>query len=344
MKSSNRCLVMCIGLGDQTVAVKLLGCLILVGVFPMMVFSELADRSVDGCGHTVMSRESGTLSSNNYPGPYPNNTSCTWKIRVAQGKAILLKFSDLDIETQSCELDYLKIVTVSSEEKTYCRTLDPEERELLLDTNEAKIQFASAVHVSGRGFLLSYATSDHSDLISCLDRSSHYTEEQYSKYCPAGCKDVAGDIFGDSSDGYRDTSVICKAAVHAGVIADESGGQITVIKSKVLGRYNVVRANGITSKEDSLSERIFLFNRTVRPDYINKLVDVSTDPTGITGNQNITEPISHQEADFGVKIGIAAAVVLCLFLLLAAVCIWQALHKRKSKGDAYRLSGDHGTG
>lgn len=29
----------------------------------------------------------------------------------------------------------------------------------------------------------------------------------YSKYCPAGCKDIAGDISGNVVEGYRDVSM-----------------------------------------------------------------------------------------------------------------------------------------
>lgn len=34
-------------------------------------------------------------------------------------------------------------------------------KELLLDTSEVTIRFESGSHISGRGFLLNYASSDH---------------------------------------------------------------------------------------------------------------------------------------------------------------------------------------
>lgn len=37
----------------------------------------------------------------------------------------------------------------------------PVPKEIILDSNEATIHFESGSHVSGRGFLLSYASSDH---------------------------------------------------------------------------------------------------------------------------------------------------------------------------------------
>ena len=34
-------------------------------------------------------------------------------------------------------------------------------KELLLNTNEVTVRFESGSHISGRGFLLTYASSDH---------------------------------------------------------------------------------------------------------------------------------------------------------------------------------------
>ncbi|KQK75926.1 discoidin, CUB and LCCL domain-containing protein 1-like protein [Amazona aestiva] len=99
------------------------------------------------------------------------------------------------------------------------------------------------------------------DLVSCLVRGTHYTQEHISVYCPAGCKDIDGDIWGNPSQGYRDTSVLCKAAVHAGVIADEQGGQVTLAREKGITLYESAFANGLHSKRGSLSEKRLLFHK-----------------------------------------------------------------------------------
>lgn len=44
------------------------------------------------------------------------------------------------------------------------------------------------------------------------------------------------------------TSVLCKAAVHAGVIADELGGQVTLSREKGITLYESTFANGLHSK------------------------------------------------------------------------------------------------
>lgn len=57
--------------------------------------------SGDGCGHTVQGAESGTLASQNYPGTYPSNTWCRWRLRVPEGRTLRLLFGDFDVERSS---------------------------------------------------------------------------------------------------------------------------------------------------------------------------------------------------------------------------------------------------
>ncbi|XP_051501373.1 discoidin, CUB and LCCL domain-containing protein 1-like [Myxocyprinus asiaticus] len=225
-----------------------------------LVFAEKPD---DGCGHYVLGQESGVLSSKNYPGTYPNNSWCEWRIRVPIGLTIILKFGDLNIEKKDCETDYLKVMKGSYEADNvfweYCGGPMPEPTQINTDFSELTVRFRSSQHISGRGFLLSYSTENHKELLTCLDRGSHFPASKYRKYCPAGCAAVTGDVSGDISLGYRHTSVLCKAAVHAGVIMDQFGGPVTVEERKGLSHYPSVRANGIQSKDGSLSETLFMF-------------------------------------------------------------------------------------
>lgn len=57
--------------------------------------------SGNGCGHTLLGTESGTLSSQNYPGTYPSNTWCKWRLRVPEGRTLRLLFGDFDIESSA---------------------------------------------------------------------------------------------------------------------------------------------------------------------------------------------------------------------------------------------------
>ncbi|XP_074166118.1 discoidin, CUB and LCCL domain-containing protein 1 isoform X1 [Sminthopsis crassicaudata] len=219
------------------------------------------DKLGDGCGHMVTYQDSGTLTSKNYPATYPNHTICKKTITVPQGKKLILRLADVDIESQTCKSNFLVFGNSSAQYGPYCGNMTIP-KILNLDTNEVTVHFQSASHISGRGFLLSYASSDHPDLITCLSRANHSSKNEYSKFCPAGCRDIVGTISGNVEDGYSDTSLLCKAAVHAGVIADELGGQInvlSVLQSERIGSYEGILANGIFSKVGSLSQKRFVF-------------------------------------------------------------------------------------
>ncbi|XP_075578286.1 discoidin, CUB and LCCL domain-containing protein 1-like [Pelecanus crispus] len=218
----------------------------------------------DGCGHTLLTAHSGTLSSKNYPGTYPNHTACRWRLRAPPGTSLLLAFGDVDLEpSERCASSSLLLADpqAGTAYGPYCRNAGPAAPLLVTNSSTVTVLFNSTSHRSGRGLLLSYATSQHPDLVSCLVRGTHYAQEHVSVYCPAGCKDIDGDIWGNPSQGYRDTSVLCKAAVHAGVIADELGGQVTLSREKGITLYESAFANGLHSKRGSLSEKRLIFHK-----------------------------------------------------------------------------------
>ncbi|XP_075868681.1 discoidin, CUB and LCCL domain-containing protein 1 [Nelusetta ayraudi] len=218
----------------------------------------------DGCGHTVQGSESGTLASQNYPGTYPSNTWCRWRLRVPEGRTLRLLFGDFDVESSPACSNGSIVITDKNGELILgpvCGHLDALQRNVTLRSNEASVTFRSGPHRSGRGFLLSYATDQHPELITCLQRGSHFSSQHLSAYCPAGCRDVTGDVWGNSELGYRDTSVLCKSAVHAGAVSDSLGGRVTVIRSRSLTLYEPTFANGILSKMGSLSEKKLLFSK-----------------------------------------------------------------------------------
>ncbi|XP_069493312.1 discoidin, CUB and LCCL domain-containing protein 2 [Ambystoma mexicanum] len=218
----------------------------------------------DGCGYTVMGPESGTFTSINYPQTYPNSTVCEWEIRVKSGDRIHLKFGDFDIEdSNSCHFNYLKVYNgigpTRSEIGKYCGLALHLENLIESKSHEVTVQFMSGTHISGRGFLASYSTTNKADLITCLEKASRFSEPEYSKYCPAGCLTPFGDISGTIPHGYRDSSSLCMAGVHAGVVSNKLGGQISVVISKGIPYYESSLANNVTSRVGPLSASLFTF-------------------------------------------------------------------------------------
>ncbi|NXJ17852.1 DCBD1 protein, partial [Dicrurus megarhynchus] len=218
----------------------------------------------NGCGHTLLTPHSGTLSSKNYPGTYPNHTMCCWRLQAPPGTSLLLAFGDVDLEpSEHCAHSSLLLADpqTGTAYGPYCRNSIPAAPLLVTNSSTVTVLFNSTSHRSGRGLLLSYATSQHPEGVwmgGCPDPPLTMC---FSVYCPAGCKDIHGDIWGNPSQGYRDTSVLCKAAVHAGVIADELGGQVTLSREKGITLYEAAFANGLHSKRGSLSEKRLVFHK-----------------------------------------------------------------------------------
>ncbi|XP_006009003.1 discoidin, CUB and LCCL domain-containing protein 2 [Latimeria chalumnae] len=218
----------------------------------------------DGCGHTVLGPESGTLASINYPQTYPNNTVCEWEIWVKPGRRIHLKFGDFDIEdSDSCHFNYLRVYNGIGPSRTeigkYCGLGLQWEKLIESKSNEVTVQFMSGTHISGRGFLASYSTTEESDLITCLDKGSHFSDPEFSKFCPAGCLTTFGEVSGTIPHGYRDSSLLCMAGIHAGVVSNFLGGRIDVVLSKGIPYYEHSLANNVTSKVGPLSASLFTF-------------------------------------------------------------------------------------
>uniref|UniRef100_A0A3B5MAL7 Si:dkey-34d22.1 n=1 Tax=Xiphophorus couchianus TaxID=32473 RepID=A0A3B5MAL7_9TELE len=192
------------------------------------------------------------------------NAWCKWRLRVQEGRTLRLLFGDFDIESSpGCRNGSIVITGKSGERRLgpVCGKLNATMNNVTLETNEVTVTFMSGPHRSGRGFLLSYATDQHPDLISCLQRGSHFSFQHLSVYCPAGCKNVPGEIWGNSEQGYRDTSVLCKSAVHSGATSDALGGRITVNQGRSLTLYESTFANGVLSKTGSLSDKKLLFSK-----------------------------------------------------------------------------------
>ncbi|XP_061735347.1 discoidin, CUB and LCCL domain-containing protein 2 isoform X1 [Nerophis ophidion] len=217
----------------------------------------------DGCGPTVLGPSSGTLSSLGYPATYPNNTVCEWEISVPPGKRVHFCFAQLDIEDRDCQVNYLRLYNGigpnRKEIAKYCG-LNLKVDELIESTgNQVTVQFMSGTHHTGRGFYLSYATTEHTDLITCLHKGSDFHQAEFSKYCPAGCLTSTEEISGTIPNGYRESSPLCVAAVHAGVVSNAVGGRINVVSSKGIPLYEGTLANNVTSTGGLLSNSLFTF-------------------------------------------------------------------------------------
>ncbi|KAL7881449.1 hypothetical protein AOLI_G00082970 [Acnodon oligacanthus] len=235
------------------------------GLFFIILFSARGSRAQkgDGCGHTVLGTGSGSLASLGYPLSYPTHSVCEWEISVSAGDTLVLRVADLDIHTQNCQVSYLRLFNGIGAGRTeivkLCHGDVSGSRVVESAGHQVTVQFMSGPHSHGRGFFLSYASSKHQGLITCLEKGNDFTEAEFSKFCPAGCLTDFGEVSGTIPHGYRDSSPLCLAGIHAGVVSNALGGAVSVVSSKGIPHYDSTLANNVTSVAGNLSPSLFTF-------------------------------------------------------------------------------------
>uniref|UniRef100_A0A3B4A5Y1 Uncharacterized protein n=1 Tax=Periophthalmus magnuspinnatus TaxID=409849 RepID=A0A3B4A5Y1_9GOBI len=213
----------------------------------IILTSEDCRAQKDGCGPSLLGPTSGTLSSLGYPRTYPNNTVCEWEITVPRGNRVHFRFAELDIEDSDCQVNYLRLyngIGPDRSEIKYCGLGLKLEQLIESSGHQVTVQFMSGTHHRGRGFYLSFSLTEHT-LITCLDKGADFPEAEF-KYCPAGCLTSKEEISGTIPNGYRESSPLCIAAIHAGVVSNTVGGKIHVVSSKGIPHYEGTLANNVT--------------------------------------------------------------------------------------------------
>lgn len=80
----------------------------------------------------------------------------------------------------------------------------------------------------------------------------------YVVACPPGCA-AAGDIAG--TDTYAFDSPICKAAIHAGLLTDQAGGEVKVVVGEGRPSYRGGERNGVRSRDAASAMGSFQLQR-----------------------------------------------------------------------------------
>ncbi|CAH1121617.1 unnamed protein product [Ceutorhynchus assimilis] len=113
-----------------------------------------------GCGG-ILSNEKGTITSPNYPKPYPESIECNWLIKVPFGQSISIVFKEIDVEKDSsCSFDFISIYNgedaTYQELATFCHQLKPVT--VTSSGNNMFVKFKTDYSYQGRGFKADYST------------------------------------------------------------------------------------------------------------------------------------------------------------------------------------------
>lgn len=118
------------------------------------------DSSTTGCGG-ILTSNSGSITSPNYPSPYGMNSECFWKIRGSVGSVLMLYFVDIQLEENGdCMLDYVQVFDGWDEHSPSLGKFCTGQGTLLQSSsNKLLVKFRSDISIEERGFHLQYNTS-----------------------------------------------------------------------------------------------------------------------------------------------------------------------------------------
>ncbi|XP_022107899.1 cubilin-like isoform X2 [Acanthaster planci] len=122
-----------------------------------------ASYVINGCGG-VLTENTGTLSSPNYPNHYDHNRVCTWTITVDFGHAITLTITDFDVEaSNNCNFDALKVYSGTDANgqllAQICHT-QTSPQQISTTGRNMFVYFRTDSSINGRGFTANYQSID----------------------------------------------------------------------------------------------------------------------------------------------------------------------------------------
>eukprot|EP00794_Sanderia_malayensis_P003627 gene3627-4141_t len=121
---------------------------------------SVTTTSAQGCGGSIY-RDSGELSSPNYPSNYGNSLNCKWIITAKPGKTIQVVFTDVSVEADGlCGYDYVEVgngaVVGENSRKRLCGEL--RNQRFTSTANQIWIRFYTDSGVTKRGFKAHWST------------------------------------------------------------------------------------------------------------------------------------------------------------------------------------------
>ncbi|XP_008589153.1 PREDICTED: procollagen C-endopeptidase enhancer 2-like [Galeopterus variegatus] len=113
------------------------------------------------CGG-ILTGESGFIGSEGFPGVYPPNSKCTWKITVPEGKVVVLNFRFIDLESDNlCRYDFVDVYNGHANSQRigrFCGTFRP--GALVSSGNKMMVQMISDANTAGNGFMAMFSAAE----------------------------------------------------------------------------------------------------------------------------------------------------------------------------------------
>ncbi|KTF74680.1 hypothetical protein cypCar_00023344 [Cyprinus carpio] len=140
---------------------RICGVLVSWALLLLHVRAQTPHRQTFTCGGNITG-QSGVIGSQGYPGVYPPNTKCVWRVTVPEGKVVVLSFRFLDLESDNlCRYDYVDVYSGHANGQRlgrFCGTFRP--GALVSTNNKMLVQMVSDANTAGSGFLAMYSAAN----------------------------------------------------------------------------------------------------------------------------------------------------------------------------------------
>uniref|UniRef100_A0A2K6TN52 Procollagen C-endopeptidase enhancer 2 n=1 Tax=Saimiri boliviensis boliviensis TaxID=39432 RepID=A0A2K6TN52_SAIBB len=136
------------------------------------------------CGG-ILTGESGFIGSEGFPGVYPPNSKCTWKITVPEGKVVVLNFRFIDLESDNlCRYDFVDVYNGHANGQRigrFCGTFRP--GALVSSGNKMMVQMISDANTAGNGFMAMFSAAEPNErLIELKFEKFDVERDNYCRY------------------------------------------------------------------------------------------------------------------------------------------------------------------
>uniref|UniRef100_A0A673J516 Procollagen C-endopeptidase enhancer 2-like n=1 Tax=Sinocyclocheilus rhinocerous TaxID=307959 RepID=A0A673J516_9TELE len=127
-------------------------------LYCLLIYYNSKSKPVFTCGGNFTG-DTGLIGSQGYPGVYPPNNKCVWRITVPQGRVVSLLFRALDLESDSlCRYDFVDVYDGHINGQRlgrFCGTAKP--GALVTNGNKMQVVMVSDANTAGSGFLAVYS-------------------------------------------------------------------------------------------------------------------------------------------------------------------------------------------
>nr|XP_020017105.1 procollagen C-endopeptidase enhancer 2 isoform X2 [Castor canadensis] len=139
-------------------------CLLLAAAV-QLAWPQPPERPLFTCGG-FLTGESGLIGSEGFPGVYPPNSKCTWKITVPPGEVVVLNFRFIDLESDNlCRYDFVDVYNGHANGQRigrFCGTFRP--GALVSSGNKMMVQMTSDANTAGNGFMATFSADEPNEI------------------------------------------------------------------------------------------------------------------------------------------------------------------------------------